>query len=54
MPIVVLHGMHILQSELLVRLRGKFELLHKLLFIRVRWHFKLGLMCMNVESAVSM
>ena len=50
----MLHGMHILQSELLVRMRGKFELLHKLLlFIRVGWHFKFELLCMNVESAVS-
>ena len=44
------HGMHILWSELLVRMRGKFQLLHKLLlFIRVGWHFKFGLLDMNPQ-----
>ena len=53
-PIVILHGMHILWSVSLVRMSSKWESLHMvLLFIRVGWHFKFGLLCMNAESAVS-
>ena len=53
-PIIMLLGIQIFWLELFERIRGRHAFLCKvLLFISIGQHFKLWLLSINVESAVS-